>query len=99
MNSHELAERELIIMEEMERRVLKFASPKAQERVRQAETMLAEAKENLKNAKKELENAHARAEETSDPILREQLGQTRKRANVLMKRMKIEVRFGKLKAK
>jgi hypothetical protein len=97
MNLHELAERELIIMEEMERRVLKFASPKAQERVKQAEIRLVEAKENLEKAKNELENARTRAEETSSPILRKQLEQTRKRANAFMKKLNMRVRFGKLK--
>jgi vacuolar-type H+-ATPase subunit H len=83
----DIVERELIILKENERRVLLWASPKAQERVKKAEIRLANAKENLAKAEKELELARKRAEKTSDSILRSQLEQTRKRAHVLLNRL------------
>lgn len=95
MNLHELADRELIIMQEMERRALIEASPKARERVRWAEIRLVEAKENLEKAKKELENARTRAEKTSSPILRKRLEQTRKRVQVLINRTRRPSRLAK----
>ena len=82
-----LAERELIVMQEMERRSIRSAPHKAQERVRQAEIRLVEAKEDLEKAKKELENARKSAEKTSSPILRKRLEQTRKRAQILINRI------------
>lgn len=86
MDLGNLVERELIIRNEMERRVLLCASPQAQKRVKQAETRLAEAKENLIKAERELEEAHKMAEKTSDPILWKQLEQTRKKAQILINR-------------
>ncbi|MDE1829651.1 MAG: hypothetical protein KGI25_04950 [Thaumarchaeota archaeon] len=79
-------ERELIILEEMQRRVLLKAAPAAQKRVKQAKINLEKAKENLKEAERGLEEAHKMAERTTLPILRKKIEYTRKRALALSKR-------------